>query len=199
MLYTIGTKIFAPLIYILAFIRREYQTYVHPVLTTRSRGELWVHELPYSRMKYPSPLMDQIKYWLWLFYTPIHPYLRDFVTFIGIMRHEGRQDFLIGNLDPSCSVRDLALFLVTRGFGNHFVSWRDSGEIISLRKTIGFRYQYHVRVFKDGEVRCHYEYAPEYRPFRHLIQMGFEDRTSEFKTLLHGWIVPIYTSPKKHR
>jgi hypothetical protein len=96
----------------------------------------------------------------------------------------------MGTLNPSRSVREFVTFLVGQGFGNHFIAWRDTDELVSLRKTVGFRYQYHVRVFEDGEVRCHYEYTPEYRPFRHLIQIGFEDRTPEFMEILRDWIVP---------
>ena len=156
----------------------------------RSQKEQWVADLPQSRMGYPVTVPDRFKYWFWRFYTPFHPYIRDVSTSIGIVRHEGRQDFLMGTLRPSRSARDLASFLVEKGFGNHFIAWKDTDELVSLRRTDGFRYQYHVRIFKDGEVRCHYEYTPEYSPVRHLIQIGFEDRTAEFRNILKDWILP---------
>jgi len=80
--------------------------------------------------------------------------------------------------------------LLNKVLGNHFIAWKDTDEVVSLRRTVGFHYQYHVRIFKDGEVRCHYEFTPEYRPLQHLIQVGFEDRTPEFKNIVQDWVVP---------
>lgn len=141
-------------------------------------------------MEYPSAIDDKIKYWFWWIYTPFHPHMRDLATFLGIVKHEKRQDFLLGTLDSSRSVRDFISFLISQGWGNHFVAWKDSGELVSLRRTVGFHYQYHLRVFQDGEIRCHYEYTPEYRPIQHLIETGFEKRSAEFLSLLRDWIVP---------
>lgn len=155
-------------------------------------------------MVYPEAPADQLKYWFWRLYTPLHPLVRDVSSRFGISKvlmwyavpegkYTGRQDFLIGTLDPSRSVRDFVSFLVSQGFGNHFVAWKDSDELVSLRRVADFRHQYHIRIFKDGEVRCHFEYTPEYRPVRHLVRVGFEDRTPEFKTIVRDWVVPART------
>lgn len=152
----------------------------------------WIHSVPHSRMTYPENLLDQVKYWFWRIYTPLHPYVRDISLMLGLVRHDGRQDFLIGKLDPSRPFREFISYLVEQqGFGNHFIAWKDTDEVVSLRRTDGFRFQYHVRIFTDGEVRCHYEYTPEYRPIRHLIQMGFEERATEFNAMLQDWVVPV--------
>jgi hypothetical protein len=156
-----------------------------------SRKEQWIEDLPRSRMTYPETLLDKMKYWFWRVYTPLHPYLRDISTKIGIVRHEGRQSFLIGTIHPSRSARELVFFLIEQGFGNHFIAWKDTDELVSLRRTVGFRYQYHLRIFNDGEVRCHYEYTPEYRPIKHLIQIGFEERSAEFRDILQDWVMPV--------
>lgn len=156
----------------------------------RREREDWIDDLPRSRMAYPDAIHDRLKYWLWWVYTPFHPYVRDISTAVGIVNHEGRQEFLIGTVHPERSVRELVAFLVEQGFGNHFIAWKDTDELVSLRRTDGFRYQYHLRIFKDGEVRCHYEYTPEYRPLQHLIQVGFQDRSSEFRELLQDWVLP---------
>jgi hypothetical protein len=140
-------------------------------------------------MIYPDTFFEKILYWIWKLYTPFHPYVRDFATAIRVVSHEGRQDFLIGKIDPTREVRDLVAHLVDQGFANHFIAWKDTDELVSLRKPDGFRNQYHIRIFIDGEVRCHYEYTPEYRPIQHLIQTGFEERTEEFKAILGDWIV----------
>ena len=150
----------------------------------------WIRNLPRSRMGRPTTISERFKYWFWLVYTPIHPRVRDVATWIGFVRHTRRQEFLIGKLESSRNVRDLVSFLIEKDFGNHFVAWKDPGELVSLRRTDGFRRQYHLRIFKDGEIRCHYEYTPEYRPINHLIEIGFENRAAEFLQLLQGWIVP---------
>lgn len=149
-------------------------------------------------MVYPSALHDQFKYWFWVIYARFYPFIRNVSYRLGIGEffinlfepgHTGRQDFLIGTLHPSRSARDLVFFLVEKGFGNHFVAWKDAGELVSLRQTAGFEHQYHLRIFKDGEIRCHYEYTPECHPFLHMTRACFEDRTPEFKNLLQNWIV----------
>jgi len=190
MIYTIGTKLLSPVISLVLFLHYEYQNYIFPLFLSKKRkGKLWIRKVPTSRMQYPTALHDKIKYWVWKLYTPFHPHFRDFFTYMGIVRHKGRQNFLVGSIMPSRSVREFVNFLIKNGFGNHFIAWKDTDEIISLRQTVGFRYQYHIRIFNDGEVRCHYEYTPEYRPIKHMIQAVFEDRSLEFRKLLKDWIV----------
>ncbi len=160
--------------------------------------EQWIDEIPKSRMEYPSAVLDQLKYWFWKVYTPLHPVLRhtcyqlglNASLFVDSVDEKGRQNFLLGTLDPERPLRDFVDFLVSRGFGNHFISWKEKGECVSLRKTDGFNYQYHIRIFSDGEVRCHYEFTPEYRPLQHLLEVGFEDRALEFRALIQDWLAP---------
>jgi len=169
--------------------------------------EKWIRELPISRVAYPSSLADRLKFWFWKVYSPFHPFVRDASFHIGIgkflmhrvvpeTKASGRQDFLLGMLNPAYSVQELVSFLIKQGFGNHFVAWKDADEVVSLRRTVDFKHQYHLRIFADGEVRCHFEYTPEYHPFLHLVRVGFEDRTSEFKELLQEWIIAPSTSGK---
>ena len=171
-------------------------------MVTITATEGWIDALPHSRMVYPEGILDRMKYWFWRVYGPIHPLIRNTSTALGFdagffgesLDENGRQDFLIGTLHPERTLRDFAMYLVENGFANHFVAWKDSGEVISLRKTVGFHYQYHIRVFGDGEVRCHYEYTPEYRPLQHLLSIGLEDRREEFRNLMQEWVVPIETA-----
>lgn len=166
-----------------------------------SNQEKWVRDLPRSRMVYPDDFINRFKYWFWTIYARFYPLIRSVMYRLGIgkfiIKHvdrnagiKGRQEFLIGNLHPERTIKEFALFLVEQGFGNHFVAWKDAGEVVSLRRTVGFEYQYHLRIFTDGEVRCHYEYTPEYHPFLHLLRVGFEDRAAEFKEILKDWILP---------
>lgn len=168
-----------------------------------SKKEQWVKDLPRSEMEYPTRLFDRVKYWFWVVYSRFYPVIRGVAYRLGIGNffinlfengHKGRQAFLMGTLAPSRSARDLAFFLVEKGYGNHFVAWKDSGELVSLRQTVGFEHQYHLRIFKDGEVRCHFEYTPECHPFLHMIQVGFEDRGTEFRNLLKEWVIPPQSS-----
>lgn len=162
----------------------------------------WVKDLPRSRIEYPDTLINRFKYWFWAIYAHFYPFIRGVLYKLGIgtfiIKHTdrksdypGRQGFLIGTIDPARTARDLAHFLVEQGFGNHFVAWKDSGEVASLRRSVGFEHQYHLRIFSDGEIRAHYEYTPEFHPILHLIRIGFEDRREEFLKMLKGWIIPI--------
>lgn len=156
-------------------------------------------------MVYPTTRRDKAKYWFWRAYTPLHPYVRSTTYRLGIgkiiakrvvpeMAETGRQNFLLGTIDPAHSVQEFVAFLLSRGFGNHFIAWEDSDELVSLRRPVDFDHQYHIRIFKDGEVRGHYEYTPESHTLLHLIRVGFEPRLSEFRSLLAGWVIPATES-----
>jgi hypothetical protein len=56
---------------------------------------------------------------------------------------------------------------------------------------VDFKHQYHLRVFKDGEVRGHYEYTPECHPIWHLQKVGQEPRREELLGFLGDWIVAL--------
>ena len=72
-----------------------------------------------------------------------------------LLRTQGRQNYLLGKLAPGESIESFVEFLLDKGFGNHFVAFDDEGQVASLRYTPDFKHQYHVRIFKDGEVRGH--------------------------------------------
>lgn len=149
-------------------------------------------------MVFPPSLLQRIKYFLWRLYTPIHPHVRDSLTALGVMSSSAkarrwgmRQPFLLGTIAPHETPRTVVEHLAKQGFGNHFVAWEDDGEVVSLRYAENFEYQYHVRIFKDGEVRAHYEYTPECHPIKHYYRRGcFEPRREEFLRMLGSTIVP---------
>jgi hypothetical protein len=132
----------------------------------------------------------RLRQFLWLFITPAFPYFRNALTFFGIVRHEGRQDFLLGHLPGNRTVEELKKYLKRYGFGNHFVAWIDDDEVLGLRLRENFTFQYHLRVFKDGEIRGHYELTPESHPVGHFAERVFEPRTEEFLRLLKDWVTP---------
>lgn len=143
-------------------------------------------------MVYPSKLSHKIKYAFWRGLTPIHPYLRDAALKLRIIYHEqGRQPFMIGKVAPEISIQEVVDQLISHGYGNHFVAWEDDDEIISLRRADCFEYQYHVRIYEDGEIRGHYEFTPECYPLMHMKEVGMEPRREHFLAVLEGKIVPL--------
>jgi hypothetical protein len=140
-------------------------------------------------MVYPESFVNRVKYVFWRLYTPLHPFFRDTLTQLGLLKHVGRQNFLLGKIAPHLTVEEFVSHLVSKGYGNHFVAWKDEGEIVSLRYVKDFKYQYHLRVFKDGEVRAHYEYTPECNPILHIKERNMEPRREEFLEILGGMIV----------
>lgn len=160
-------------------------------MTSHNRtSKAWVRSLPYSRPAYPERFADRLKYLIWRVISPLHPYVRDLLCYIRVLRTEGRQNFLLGRLAPHQSIETFVEYLLEKGFGNHFIAFNDDGQVVSLRYTPDFKYQYHVRIFHDGEVRGHYEYTPEYRPFAHFLGEGLEARIDEFLKLFGDRIVP---------
>ncbi len=141
-------------------------------------------------MVYPRSLGDRLKYLFWRIATPLHPLVRDILVRAGFLTHQGRQPYLIGFVSPHLSVSLFIEKLISLGYGNHFVAWHDSEEIVSLRMTDGFKKQYHLRVFEDGAVHGHYEYTPEAHPFIHINQIGFEDKRDFFLAQFGDLIIP---------
>lgn len=146
--------------------------------------------IPVSRLPAPENAWQQLQYAFWHAYSYAHPAVRDFLLRIGAVKHEGRQNYILGRVAPGKTLDGLLAHLERQGFGNHFIAWGDDGEVVSLRRLDGPRFQYHLRIFKDGEVRGHYERTPETHPILHLKRIGMEDRWMEFADFLDDWIVP---------
>lgn len=124
----------------------------------------------------------------WSFVSSIFPWVRDTLLRLRIIWHEkGRQRYFLGWLIPEKKLDDLKAHLIKNGFGNHFIAWIDEGEYCGLRMRDG-RYQYHIRLFQDGEIRGHYEKTPEYHPVHHFAEVGLEERREYFMRYLEGWV-----------
>ena len=149
-----------------------------------------IEKLPASQMVYPDALVHRIKYYLWYYYSPYHPTVRDSVIALNVVKNYGRQPYLLGAIAPHISIEDFVGFLVDNEYAYHRVAWEDEGEVVSLRHVKDFVFQYHVRVFSDRQVRGHYEYTPECYPLRHLFDVGLEDRREEFLRLFGERIIP---------
>lgn len=157
---------------------------------TNGSLEAWEKTLPYSKMVYPSSFGDRIKYLFWRLYTPFHPIVRDIAIALRVVKHKGRQNFVIGKIAPEKSFKEILNFLVENGYGNHFIAWKDDGEIASLRKVVDFKRQYHVRIFQDREIRGHFEYTPECYPILHFKAVNQQNCREEILQLLGDKVIP---------
>ena len=124
--------------------------------------------------------MQQIRESFWRFFGPFFIAVRDLLMKVGLMHHHGRQEYHLGWLKAGMSVQDLDHLLASLGFKNHAAAWIDDDEILALRKLDGFRFQYHLRVYKDGEVKGHYEVTPEAGFWNHFLEWEMEPRRDEF-------------------
>lgn len=146
--------------------------------------------IPHARPVFPDHPLDQLKYFFWRVITPIHPYIRDLLLYMRVLRHQGRQNYLLGRLAPGETMEGFVEFLLQKGYGNHFVAWTDEDQMLSLRYVEDFKYQYHIRIFNDGEVRGHFEYTTECHPLLHIQEIGLEDRREEFLALFGHRVIP---------
>jgi len=126
------------------------------------------------------------KFWKWL--GPFFILLRDILLKLRIIHHHGRQEYHMGWLKPERNIVPFKLFLLANGFSDSAPAWIDEDEVIALRKLDGFRYQYHIRVYGDGEVKGHYEVTPEAGFWNHFLEWDMEPRREEFLNIIGDWI-----------
>jgi hypothetical protein len=148
-------------------------------------------QIPDSVLPYPRGFYNRSKYIFWRVIYPFHNTGRDILLSARIIRHHGRQDFVLGRIAPGRTMEDFLHYLETQQFGNHFISWKDDDEVMSVRRLVDFEWQYHLRIFADGEVRGHYEYTPECHPRWHMKEVGQVFRREDFLRFLGDWIVPV--------
>lgn len=140
-------------------------------------GALWDAILADKRVRYLYPVMlKERSIWtrfMWHLLDVTMPIARDFMLKFRIVRKlTRRQKFLVGKLLPNIAPESAIAHLKLQGFEVVRPEWIDYGEIIGLRKLLDHERQCHIRLFDDGEVRAHVEYAPEARPIAHLLEQG---------------------------
>ncbi len=80
-----------------------------------------------------------------------------------------RGPYLLGKINSSkYTVEDFKKHLLSIHFEKNRLSFKEPGELLSMRRVDGLKFQWHIRLFDDGEVRGHYEVSPEALPLRHL-------------------------------
>ena len=155
------------------------------------------NRIPDSVLPFPEGFSNQAKYILWkVIVSPFFLWGQSMLLKLGFLHHEGRQNFILGKLAKGRSLDDFLAYLKTKGFGNHFIAWKDDDQVVSVRLLDGFEWQYHLRVFNDGEVRGHYEYTPEAHAVLHAKEIGMEERREVFLNYLGNWVVPLKRSGK---
>jgi len=124
---------------------------------------------------------------IWRIIYIIYPPILRVLEKLGF--HKGRQDFKLGFLNKQYSVNDLANFLLANGYSKAILAWQDTGEVLNMRLLDKEIYQYHLRLFSDGELRGHYEFAPENYPLKHVRAELFENRGEYFGKFLGDCLV----------
>ena len=132
--------------------------------------------------------MKQVKEEMWRLVRPMFPALRGAFTSMGLGHPPKKRDFFIGHLAANRTAVDLEDHLVRQGFEQDPIAWKEEGEVMSLRRRVSFEYQYHIRLFDDGELCGHFELTVESNPRAHLAEKEFYDKKAEFLEFLGDWV-----------
>jgi hypothetical protein len=133
---------------------------------------------------------DKVKQEVWHLVYRFFPTLQKIFLKWGFVWHEkGRQRYHIGWLPPGKTLEGLKIHLHSKwGFGNHFIAWVDEEQVLSWRKLMNFKDQYHLRVFSDGEMRGHFELTPEAHPIKHFKEEGERECREDFLKFLGDFV-----------
>lgn len=125
-----------------------------------------------------------------LFVRPFFPFFQWLVLSLGIVKApDVRQPYSFGYLREGISTSDAKEHLRTQGFFMNRIAFNDPGQVLSMRRLCDKKpdWQYHIRIFEDGEICAHYELTPEDHPFAHLKAEGQVSGEKEIKE----WIKDI--------
>ena len=127
---------------------------------------------------------------LWYPIKPVFPLLRNIFVRVGLVTppDNGRHRFPFGFLKDGFSATEFRVLLKGRGFYIQPMAFIDPDQKLSLRKLDqeNPHFQYHLRLYEDGEIRGHYEKTPEDHPLDHLREIGFEPKHPDFLKMLSG-------------
>ncbi len=137
----------------------------------------------------PVTFRDKIKSTFWAFVAPFWPAFVHLARLFGFKPYGERQPYSLGFLAPGKKPEDFHRYLLSLGFVEDALAWIDDDQWQSLRQFEGFSHQRHLRIYKDGEVRAHYELTPEHDPIGHLRDGDTHELSEEFMKLLEGWVV----------
>ena len=125
----------------------------------------------------------------WLLMRPLWPPVRFVMRLLGLhpVSKKKLAPTLLGHLKHDKTPRELREYLKNNGFRHDPLGWIDDEEVLGLRKFDTPQFQYHVRLYKNGEIRGHHEVAPEYNYIHHL--RGPDTHIGDLPELLKDWIV----------
>ena len=134
---------------------------------------------------------DKAKQKIWDFVYSFFLPIRKALLKSGIIWHKkGRQHYPVGWLASGKTLEGLKKHLHEKwGFGNHFIAWIDEDQVLSWRKLTDFQDQYHLRVYKDGEICGHFEFTPEAHPLEHMEEKGEREAKEDFFNFLGDFVV----------
>ncbi len=117
-----------------------------------------------------------------------------YITYPHILRvleklhfHHYRQKYHVGFVKKK-DIHKIKKYLLKQGYEPAILAWKDPGEMISMRKIDKEVFSYHLRIFKDWEVRAHYEYASEAKPLYHITEKVFMPKERYYKKLLRRFL-----------
>ena len=87
-----------------------------------------------------------------------------------------------------CDLTEFWAYLLSPEYEDAVLAWKDPGEVLSMRKVDKLIFQYHLRIYVDGQVRGHYEYSSEGNPWRHITEQKFEPASEYFRPLLNNYL-----------
>ncbi len=117
-------------------------------------------------------IWEKTKNIFWQAIEPLFPTIRDIWIRLGFMKQPPRQNFHYGYVKAGVTITQVRQLLKQHGFSHDYIAWVDPDEVLNMRKIVNIIYQYHVRLFSDGEVRAHHEYTGESHCFKHLFEKG---------------------------
>ena len=124
----------------------------------------------------------------WHVVYAVQPPIRKVLQACGM--GNSRKPYMLGKLNAKkYSLEDFEKHMSSIGFEHVKLAWCEDGEVLSMRRVDGLKFQWHVRVFEDGEVRGHYEYSAEGNPIHHLRGKVFQDDKDFLLSLLGDYIV----------
>jgi hypothetical protein len=137
-------------------------------------------------------MKPQSQHRAWLSIYPLYIAFQKFRMKHGMGKNKPRQEYHIGWLSPEKSLEDLRVHLHSEwGFGNHFISRIENGQVLSWRKLVPPNKQYHIRVFTDGEIRGHFEPTPESGVLAHLARHAIKESHTDFTKFLADFVVYV--------
>lgn len=141
----------------------------------------------------PQTFSDWCKEILWTLLRPFWPPLRWILRTIGMRPFGPRQRSHLGWLAPGKTPAEFRTFLKSIGFRHDPFAWVDDDEVFGLRNCFTFKYQQHVRLYRDGEVRGHQEITPEYDDLTHVRDQG--RNTGDLMVVLEDWLIQKKPGP----